>query len=201
MVCRKGVRSGSAGGSASTKAMVSKGKGKEVGRGGEVIGDDPEADIIDYDERMRAYTRAMIESDEGDGRGMDGGARSQFLSVFFQSPLLSHEGGVSLANPVMASASAARHPPVCWKVEEEGKAQGGAVGRVLVEKHAPIRARLGVIVDAEHERKVQEQVKAPHAEDRGPKIMQVCGLVVAAVPKQLPPRAVSDEQGLTKGPP
>jgi hypothetical protein len=165
---RKGMRGGSASASSATKAANA---GESVGRGGAAVARDPESEELEYQERMRAYTKAMISETNDDDAAEH--YRRQFLSVFFQRPLLSNEEADFHPNPVVPSPEKARQPPTCWNVHQEGNAAGGAVDRFLVEKHAPVREKIRTIVNAEREREIEERVKAIPAVNGSEKIMQV----------------------------
>lgn len=164
----RGLRGGSASASSASKALKA---GVEVGRGGAIVGGDAESEERGYQERMRAYTRAMISETNDEDAAEH--YRRQFLSVFFQKPLLSNEEADYQPNHMVVAPEEVRHPPVCWNVHQEGNATGGAVDRFLVERHAPMRQKIRTIVNAEREREIEERVKAAPAVSRSEKIMQV----------------------------
>jgi hypothetical protein len=168
VMIREGMRGGSASTSSASKAAKT---GRLVGRGGAAVGRDPELEELEYQEKMRAYTRAMISEANDDNAAEH--YRRQFLSVFFQKPILSNEEADFQPNPVVSSPEKARQPPTCWNVHQEGNAAGGAVDRFLVEKHAPVREKIRTIVNAEREREIEERVKAIPAVNGSKKIMQV----------------------------
>lgn len=171
VMIREGMRGGSASTSSASKAAKA---GRLVGRGGAAVGRDPESEELEYQEKMRAYTRAMI-SEANDNNAAEH-YRRQFLSVFFQKPLLSNEEADFQPNLVVSSPEEARQPPTCWNVHQEGNAAGGAVDRFLVEKHAPVREKIRTIVNAEREREIEERVKAIPAVNGSKNIMQSCTL-------------------------